>query len=367
MNTISKIYKKMKKFSILLFSAIAMVACSKDVVTDRNESAIDFDIAAQGAVKTTATTTSNISEFKVWSYTQPTPAVTDRKTVMEGIIVSKNDDGAWTYSPKKYWPNEMFLDFYAIAPKDLTTEVAAGSANIEFAATPTFDQLGQKCDCINYPDIVYATALDMNKESLGGTVTMNFRHAMSQIQFKIKNVSSEASQISYSPEALSIKGLDAQGTYTLPMAAATTEDFDIEESHGTWESSPIVGDQGEIIPHRFDITTDPVAPGQNVLITDATDFHLVIPQSKEARLNVILNIYQNDLYITTVSKEIDFPVEWKEGYRYTYTLVVDEGSDPILPDFVIEFVEVTVDDFKDWDWGNNKDGEPITDKEVNLD
>lgn len=355
----------MKKFSILLFSAIAMVACSKDVVTDRNESAIDFEIAAQGTVKTTATTTGNISEFKVWSYTQPTAAVTERKAVMEGVKVERDGD-AWTYSPKKYWPNEMFLDFYAIAPTDLTTKVAAGSAQIEFAATPTGDMGGTKCDCINYPDIVYATALNMNKESLGGKVTMNFRHAMSQIQFKVKNVSSEASQISYAPEALSIKGLDAQGTYTLPMAAATTSGFDIVNSHGTWESSPIKDGDGKIIPHRFDITTDPVYPGQNVLITDATDFHLVIPQSKEARLNVTLNIYQNDLYITTATKEIAFPVEWEEGYRYTYTLVVDEGSDPVLPDFVIEFVDVTVDEFIDWEWGKDKDGKPIIDKEVDL-
>lgn len=355
----------MKKFSILLFSAIAMVACSKDVVTDRNESAIDFEIAAQGTVKTTATTTGNISEFKVWSYTQPTTSVTEPKAVMENITVSKNADGAWTYSPKKYWPHQMNLDFYAIAPTNLTTEVAAGSAKINFTGTTVPTQLGERCDCINYPDIVYATALNMNKESLGGKVTMNFRHAMSQIQFRVKNASSEASQISYAPISLSIKGLDAQGTYTLPMAAATTSAFDNQDSHGTWESDPIVDAKGEIIPHRFVIAQNPVAPKENVLITNEDDFHLVIPQNKEndeATLEVRFNIYQNGLLIAPeIEKEIAFPVDWKEGYKYTYTLVVTEASDGDLSNYVIEFDKVTVDPFIDWDWGKNGEN-----GEVNL-
>ena len=348
----------MKKFSILLFSAIAMVACSKDVVTDRNESAIDFEIAAQGTVKTTATTTSSISEFKVWSYTQ-----SERKAVMEDITVSKID-GAWTYSPKKYWPYQMDLDFYAIAPTNLTTDVTADYAKINFTGTTAIypQQLATEiCDCINYPDIVYATALGMNKETLEGTVTMNFRHAMSQIQFQVKNASSVESAISYEPILLSIEGLDAQGTYTLPMTAATTSYFEDATSHGTWNSAPIVDTEGDIIPHRFVIAQAPVAPGETKLITNAENYHMVIPQTKnsdQATLEVRFNIYQNGLLIAPeITKSIDFPVDWKEGYRYTYTLVVNEASDGDLPDYVIEFVDVTVDEFIDWDWGKDGNGE----------
>lgn len=331
----------MKKLSIVLLSAIALAACSKDVVKDSYESAIDFDLAANGTVlKTVAPTASTLKEFNVWSYTQATEAA-DRKAVMEGITV-KNTEAGWTYSPKKYWPNEKVLDFYAIAGTDNVT-VSAGSAVVDFAETTTTDQFGEAFDCKNNPSIVYATAMDMTKETLAGRVTMNFRHAMSQLQFKVKNVSTVESEVSYAPVYFTIEGLDSKGTYTLPMAASTTADFDEATSHGTWTTGVVEGKEN--VPHRVVVSTEKVGPTETKLITDADDIHMVLPQKKDIKFVVSVNVYQGEFFICNCIKKISTSVDWKEGYRYTYTLRANESTDPTLQEYTIDF-DVTVDEFK---------------------
>lgn len=333
----------MKKLSIVLLSAIALAACSKDVVKDSYESAIDFDLATNGTVlKTVAPTASTLKEFKVWSYTQAT-ATADRKAVMENVVVSKNEKtGDWTYSPKKYWPNERVLDFYAIAGTDNVT-VSAGSAVVDFAETTTTDQFGEAFDCIDNPSIVYATAMDMTKETLAGRVAVNFRHAMSQLQFKVKNVSTVESEVSYAPVYFTIEGLDSKGTYTLPMAASTTADFDEATSHGTWTTGVVEGKEN--VPHRVVVSRDKVAPTEIKLITPADDIHMVLPQKKEIKFVVSVNVYQGEHFICNCIKKISTSVDWKEGYRYTYTLRANESTDPTLQEYTIDF-DVTVDEFK---------------------
>lgn len=331
----------MKKLSIVLLSAIALAACSKDVVKDSYESAIDFDLSANGTVsKTVASTTSTLKEFKVWSYTQATAAA-DRKAVMENVVVSKNDEtGDWTYSPKRYWPHESVLDFYAIAGTDNVT-VSAGSAVVDFAETTSEDQFGEAFDCKDNPSIIYATAMDMTKETSLGRVNVNFRHAMSEIQFKIKNVSSLESEVSYAPVYFTIEGLDSKGTYNLPMAASTTADFDEVTSHGTWTTGVVEGKEN--VPHRVVVSTDKVAPTETKLITAADDIHMVLPQTKDIKFVVSVNVYQGEHFICNTIKKIPVSVDWKEGIRYTYTLRANEATDPVLPD--IKF-DVTVDEFK---------------------
>lgn len=331
----------MKKLSIVLLSAIALAACSKDVVKDSYESAIDFDLAANGTVlKTVAPTASTLKEFNVWSYTQATEAA-GRKAVMEGITV-KNTESGWTYSPKKYWPYESVLDFYAIAGTDNVT-VSAGSAVVDFAETTTKDQFGEAFDCKDNPSIIYATAMDMTKETLSGRVNVNFRHAMSQIQFKIKNVSTVESEVSYAPVYFTIEGLDSKGTYTLPMAASTTAGFDVAASHGTWTTGVVEGKEN--VPHRVVVSTDKVAPTETKLITDADDIHMVLPQKKDIKLVASVNIYQGEHFICNTIKKIPVSVDWKEGFRYTYTLRANEAIDPVLNELTIKF-DVTVDKFK---------------------
>lgn len=336
----------MKKLSIVLLSAIALAACSKDVVKDSYESAIDFDLSANGTVlKTVASTTSTLENFNVWSYTQATEAA-GRKAVMENVVVTKNDKtGDWTYSPRRYWPHESVLDFYAIAGTDNVT-VSAGSAVVDFAEKTTTDQLGEAFDCKNNPCIVYATAMNMTKETSLGRVNVNFRHAMSQLQFKVKNVSSVASEVSYAPVYLTIEGLDSKGTYTLPMAASTTlgvDHEDYEKSRGTWTTGVVEGKEN--VPHRVVVSTDKVAPTEIKLITAADDIHMVLPQKKNITLVVSLNVYQGEHFICNTIKRIPVSVDWKEGFRYTYTLTANEAKDPVLPGFAIDF-DVTVDEFK---------------------
>lgn len=339
----------MKKIVFALMSVAAFVACSNDEVSEANLSAIEFNPTTKNSVRTVATTTSTISKFNVWSYTNAQGSL-EAKPVMENVVVS-NATGVWAYSPVKYWPYDATLDFYGITPTTLVgtgngsvehhIDVAVNStaAKINFAAAATSDMQGNAFVCKNYPDILYATALDLTKDDNGGTtVLMNFRHAMSQVEFKLKNTSAAATEVSYNVMTILLEGIDNKGTYTLP-AASTTNEFTVAESHGTWAS-----EMNPAIPHRFNVAEDKVAPGQTMSLTNkdnVDDMHMVIPQKKDATLKVHVGIYQGEFFIQQVVKTIPLSVDWKEGHKYTYTLLANSTSDPDLDP--IDF-KVTVDD-----------------------
>lgn len=344
----------MKKIIFALLSVAAFVACSNDDVVPSHNSAIEFNPTTKNSVRTIATTTNSISEFYVWSYTNA-DAVRVAKPVMENMKVS-NATGDWTYSPVKYWPYEAMLDFYAISPiayvgegvqHHIDAAVDATAAKINFVGAATGDQQGQAFVCQNYPDILYATAVDLTKENNNGTeVLLNFRHAMAQVEFKLRNESVAETEVSYNVLTILIDGLDNKGTYTLPMAASTTSDFTDEESHGAW-----VSELTHEYPHRFNVSTDMVAPQTTMSLTNKPigdgepnkDMHMVIPQKKTAKLNVHMGIYQGEFFIQQVIKDFDLTIDWKEGHKYTYTLVVNGGSDSDLDP--IDF-KVTVDEMK---------------------
>lgn len=344
----------MKKIIFALLSITAFVACSNDETTDIQRSAIEFNPTTKGSVRTVATTTTSLSEFYVWSYTNAS-ASQEAKAVMENMRVS-NETGDWAYSPVKYWPYDAVLDFYAITPTTLENvtfgvkhhvdvAVAAGSAKINFVGAATLDLRGDAFECQSYPDIIYATSLDLHKADNTGAnkVALNFRHAMSQIEFILKNNSSEASEVSYNVLTILVDGLDNKGTYTLPMDASTTSDFAVADSHGTW-----VSELTNEYPHRFHVATDKVAPQSSMSLTnkdDATNMHMVIPQTTTATFKVHMGIYQGEHFIAQAVKNVDVNVDWKEGYKYTYTLLVDQALDPDLEDDVIDFT-ITVDEIE---------------------
>ena len=336
----------MKKIVFALMSVAAFIACSNDEVIPSHNSAIEFNPTTKNSVRTITTTTNNISKFNVWSYTA------EGKTVMNNIEVSKAT-GEWAYSPVKYWPYDATLDFYGITPTTLVgtgngsvehhidVEVSADAAKINFAGASISDTRGEFFYCQNYPDILYATALNLTKENNNGTkVTMNFRHAMAQVEFKVKNSSTIDSEVSYQPSIVMIDGIDNAGTYTLPMAS-TTLDFAAGESHGSWTTS--LSKEG--VPHSFNVIPNYIAPGSDaVLITDANDIHYVLPQKKDdAELIVTFGVQQGEHFIEGVLKNVALPVDWKEGHKYTYTLVVNSAIDPDLNDLIIDF-DVTVDE-----------------------
>ena len=104
-------------------------------------------------------------------------------TTAEGIqIVS--DGAKWTYaqaSDQAYWPvNGELLDFYAYSPY----ETAAITAKT-FAPTGLTLNYTVTAEEANQVDLMYAVATNQTKPDNGNSVTMPFKHALTQVHFAI--------------------------------------------------------------------------------------------------------------------------------------------------------------------------------------
>lgn len=326
----------MKKIFIAMLSVVALAACSQDEVTDIQREYIDFNPTTKNSVRTAPVTTANLSSFYVWGYSSQGNAIMEAQEVT-------SDGSAWTYSPKKYWPMDGTVDFYALYPTSvtgtpahtLTPTVSLDGASVYFRAAESSGMSGDYIAAETVPDLVYATAIDMSKGNTNGAdgkVLVKMQHAMSQIAFKLKNnttadlgITVESSNVIY------LYGLYYDGTYTLPAESTSNEGV-----KGSWARG-LKDTQLCLFPTTMGVVAETGADA--VLISDADDACFVLPQNLDIEFGVVCTIKQNGVSIFSGVKRVSTTVNWQEGYKYTYTFIIDDDT---IEDDAIEFTaEVT--------------------------
>lgn len=328
---------KMKKLLVIALAAFAMVSCAKDVETDVQKWNIDFATSTKYVNRSVVATTDNLEKFYVWAYTN------QDEDVMANQVVNKSGD-AWTYTPKKYWPVDRTVDFFAIYPlqNDILSDDSDASLIRKHILTPTITATEAhfrfRAQCVmdnNYniisntiPDIIYATAIGKSKANTNGQpVLMKFRHALAQVAFAIENNTTAANGVTVvSPANIIIGKLKEPDSYTLPTAGSTS---DATPAQGTWSYID------EVLDWEFATTPNvSVASGEVVSISDVNDACFVVPQTgTDVTFTIPVVIKQQGLTIMSgLSAKID--IDWKEGYRYIYTF---EITDATLEKNIIEF------------------------------
>lgn len=366
---------KGKKFFLVLSAMALATGCSNDETIEMNgEDRIDFSVTAGKLTRATATTTSTIDTFKVW-------AITDNKTYMDGITVNKTD-GKWTYSGTKFWP-ETVVDFFAVSPA--TPQSGTVTVNTTDRKIESYVANGKE-------DLLYAmNAAETKDGHKNAPVSVNFRHALSQIVFKVKNTNNSIK--------VEVKGIKVEGvadTSTLTWATATTgpnmpetetnADTETGNTWGTWgirrgnatyiavnlnnactvdnTAEYLTSDEGNGALFLMPQTLNPW------LTTDATDNTVKITGT--ARLLVNCKITDTASGITLWPESGDYGEvaislsnpnndphkgngnthdRWMQGKKYIYTLIFGEGGgydptpdpdDPDKPEPVLVPITFTV-------------------------
>lgn len=369
------------RFFILALSAMALATgCSNDEMTEVNTGdGIGFSVTAGKLSRATATTTASIDEFKVW-------AITDGKTYMDGIDVSKGTDGKWTYTGTKFWPATA-VDFFAVSP-------AAPQSGTVSVTTSGKTIAGYTAD--GSEDLLYAANIGETKAAHATSpVAVNFRHALSQIVFKVKKTAT--SSINVDVQKIRVDGVAS--TSTLTWAEATTganlaegsSDTENGNTWGTWSTptgnasytavdlttaynvtttaSCLTAEAGNGALFLMPQTLSPwltISDGKatisgtarllvNCRIKDATSGIQLWPQTGDfGEVAISLNNPTNDPNKT----DADNHQRWMQGKKYVYTLIFGEGGgykpdpdpeDPDNPEPVLVPITftVTVDDFQD--------------------
>ena len=169
-----------KSFFLSILAVGALVACSKSEVVETSfDNAIKFENYVGRDAQTKATEVAGVTSVNVnaWLHDKGGEGFDGtgfQANFMTNQAVTKNDDNTWTYSPAKYWPNDLqavsFVGWVPVANMTVT------DANIDFTV-PT--DVKQQTDLL-----VSNPVLNQN----GGAVALTFKHLLSRIGFEI-NVS----------------------------------------------------------------------------------------------------------------------------------------------------------------------------------
>jgi len=365
-------------FAAVGATALMLASCSADesVALNTLDGAINYTVVADNQTRAANSYSSNNppEKFYVWA---------DNHPGIKGNPITKQADGSYTDAKTQYWPNDgkQTLSFYAVADGDFALDAKGKvEASILRESGMVVVENYQIKEKINEQlDLMYAVAKDVNK---GDVVSLNFRHALSQICFKAQ---SEIPNVTITIEKITIGNLQNEGTFTLPTTSTTGTVNDHSTSLTSSSISEGGGwsDKGGNASYSIEFTSDNVLEAdtnkKELTLTgnDTKDHKLptnsngekwyanalnLLPQEKaitgngnedpyfELKLSVTrkgTNGAEDDVLEKNTPHKIPINIKWEKGIRYIYTFKFTQEwlDDKIKP---IKYI-VTTDDFKEDD------------------
>lgn len=347
------------KILALAAAVTALASCNKsEVVSISQPDAINFrtqvGMASKAASKTAFATG---DKFNVWA------SYDNAGTVSRYFLNNFKFDGSYWYSDTTpyYWPAEMdaahTLTFHAVWPETIERDSAADAFSYAVGETAA-DQ----------KDVLYAKHLSTTRETSG--VTLNFRHALSQIVVKARNTSST---LRCDVTGIKVAFVNKAGDFkALSVADATTDERDgANLSRSDWTATDGTADASRLYVQTG--ISASIAP--DAAATQLGESWILLPQAQSKAVSYTSaadDAAMNGAYLAvkmTIRNAADgtvvaserwccWPValDWNPGYKYTYTIDLagggyeedngdgtDEDLDPVLEDQEIFFVSCTVD------------------------
>ena len=232
-----------------------------------------------------------------------------------------------------YWPKANALDFWAWAPYDkvkAAIDNSAAGAAVKISDFTVDNEKGEltfgydlgATDATAQPDLMFAQISGLTKENVTeknttGCVPLEFKHALSAIQFKV--VSTKGAKINY------IKLVDVVKTGDCKLASGAI----------TWTDNAVSSSNKASYSHNFkaDVTADTPS---DFYSTDTEANFMMIPQALGTqKIEISISIDENSApeifvgVIPTTSNE-----EWKDGKVYIYTINIDENVNVTVTDEV---------------------------------
>lgn len=305
----------------LLLPAAALLlasACTKSPEPHGN--AIGFSasstpvksVGSQETNKDNIGTKGDIGLFGYYSPEDGGEAVTNVFETTEAVRLTYGS-GAWTYSPVAYWHRSQYYRFRAFHPYDAHVVSGSDADNLIISYQPSVD---------NY-DLLVAFSERYPAGEGTGTVTLDFRHALSALCFRIAFDPSVAGQDPDHKDVIKefwLTGLYAAGT----MYYTDTSDSN-EEGAILWDRAGY--EANEAFYHwtgekEFGITdTD---KSENICtIFDGDGFVFAIPQTCSDPIDGFTRINFITGNAPDVVQSFELPtLDWEPGRKYTYDILI---------------------------------------------
>ena len=186
---------------------LALTACNSDETVEMAKgNAIGFKTFVNNSTRVANDeTTDGLKSFKVWGLMNKGD---NTGTPFDGVVVSKNAQNVWTYTPPVYWEKGYAYSFVALAPNDAYTFNAPTAINTW--GSLTFN------NGTGETDLIYATA---KQSTVTGdvcplSVNLTFNHMLSRVRFQFENGMLDGSKLTVS----NVKINDAYTSGTAKLA-----------------------------------------------------------------------------------------------------------------------------------------------------
>lgn len=348
---------KMNKLHIICISlCLLLTACYKDPEVWAPEQPgqpeveeIPISLSASSSGMDTRAIVSNDDELQdthlgVFAYKKV--ADNDPVLVFNNVRLEYTD-GAWTYSPLKYWDRTATYYFVSYSPWDENEnneniEYSKESHQLMIKNIPNWQAIGDDAK-----DYVVANDFGVAE---GGYITPNgvqpvnlgFKHILCQLEVRV------------------LKNPFLMNTYTLSDISYTnvptkegTATYQYNAPTGNYEAGPPMEGAGSMrVPINTNdaqsmATPNAVIPGDPALATATTIKHLVAPFSEDFKITLNYKINDGDATSVTVDAGLD---QLESNNRYVITLTFNSGADISAEVKVMDWVneEVETDDKYNW-------------------
>lgn len=356
-----------KSLFIMALGAIALTSCSQDEVLEVKQDAIAFSAFTENLSRATAKTDLGTGDnFVVYANENSGDAVTDLPYI-KGIVATTDGAGGgageFKLASTYYWPIKP-LDFYCISPASLAEGTITPANNIPAISTYTVDS-------DHAEDLLYSVTTGLKRGTnvdADGVADINFRHALSMIQFKF------ASDVTYDLDVtvseIQLVNVAQTGAYALPSETtspnlATNTDpnastVDGDGTRGAWTIASGAYTSTYTWAENYSATpATPSAAGTAYFLLPQTVTASSIPTGDTAwegayfKINCVISKDN----VTVYSGQVQIPVAtagsqytWKEGYKYLYTFTFGKGGgyypDSNDPAIVPISFDITVDEMQ---------------------
>lgn len=334
----------------LAAGAVVLAGCAKIETTEVPESrVIGFDNFVTNAVKSLDSKgDGGLTTFYVYG------GHTDNTALFDGTPVSFAN-GAWSYSPLKYWEATKTYNFAAYSNENGTAENVTLEASSNHLKIENYTSDGTK-------DLIYAYSHDIDCEDANAALNMpsvdfTFHHILSRVAFKFTKDAVSLAGTDIAVSAIQITSLSNQGTFI-------GEDITTQCPYGAWTG------QSGAIGQAFDKAgvdislTDEAAEGQ-------TDYEYLIPQpAAEGTMTVTFTLTPTGTILDNgVSSEghqfsVTLPAtsgnQWNPGYTYVYTAEINASNFGLAP------IIFDVEEIKGWSDGEISNGDILPDDNTGI-
>ena len=258
--------------------------------------AIDTTAVTRGAQKTSFVSTDKIriTAFVSGDGAVDAPQINNQDATLTYDNTAKK--WKWATTPVQTWPSPtQVIAFYGVYP---------ASDDYKIDTDHKYIHVDVPTDAEEQADLLVA-GTDYLNISLNGTdpIALNFKHAMTAVQFK-----AGTNLPNMDIESIRLEGFTGKGTYTVTDGRWTPDNDDIQ----TFTASPSV------------TAVSPSTDANTILNSGAKTF-MMIPQEMTENKQLVITTTYNGKQRTLVASLYGTPA-WKKGTVVTYTLGQKRGS-----------------------------------------